>query len=909
MKKRIIAFIMTFMFSGLLFYDAFGQATLPTGYDGPWNSLPAGWSTTLASHSNAYDCFSSGVLQLCGWTHRLTINFDSNPDKLTFKVISDNVPGSERVMLVQESTDGSSWKTIETIRNIDFSSAGTCESYSIWLSTPSRYVRFRMNDYSGPDCFYIDSVNISSRGTVCYDRNIPSVPYLQHEPVTSTCGFGQDYYGMACMTDPKFNGQDIVYKFTADRDYTLYAFIKAYNEEGGLAVLDTCPDVPGASCLGYDIWGGFGCSSPNPDSCFGLVVFNAYKGKTYYIVHNIGDGGASDCGGDLKSTIFELNYYYEYEPLPDTALGEACCENSGFEYGNMTGWTAIRGGTPSGSSDYSYDIYLEPNILASTPGFQPDEFSLDDDLGSCPGGPPGDPAEPSTANNIRFTTTSGKNTIVPNTDSVVYRVCPAGGDYSVRIGNQEAGHQTECLEKNFEVTWNNAFFTYLYAAVFYDPPDHDWESKPRITVTMSDSATGEVIECGNYDLPSSGATVNGYYRTSAPNCANYPHVYYKNWTAVSNDLSSYIGRTVNIKACVMDCGQSAHYGYAYFDTYCAPFAIEGATICTVTDTAYLEAPRGFGDYQWYEGPYPGTTHVGSGRTIAIPNPQTGDIYTAIYYPHNVGTNCGFKYLTDTILVLGVTTSEDTCADGAGTTQLFASSGDTNATYAWSSDPPGFTSTDQNPVVTNPASTTNYIVTASSPLGCVTVDTVKIVIPCTVPVDMTHFSGYAEKNANQLQWKTASEENNERFEIQCSEDGNTFTTIGEAAGAGNSQKALKYNYTDYNPGRGTNYYRLKQVDFNGDFNFSRTIAIASWKNDLSINVSPVDGRIRLDIQSKEESAVEVYVYNIIGKSIYQEIIHAGKGGNSLLLKPHLESGYYMVRIISDNKSYQEKIWIE
>ena len=68
----------------------------------------------------------------------------------------------------------------------------------------------------------------------------------------------------------------------------------------------------------------------------------------------------------------------------------------------------------------------------------------------------------------------------------------------------------------------------------------------------------------------------------------------------------------------------------------------------------------------------------------------------------------------------------------------------------------------------------------------------------------------------LSWKTASEINNSHFEIERSNNGKDFIKIGEIAGQGTSNSTKRYQFTDKNPGSAQQYYRLKQVDFDGKF---------------------------------------------------------------------------------------------
>jgi hypothetical protein len=102
------------------------------------------------------------------------------------------------------------------------------------------------------------------------------------------------------------------------------------------------------------------------------------------------------------------------------------------------------------------------------------------------------------------------------------------------------------------------------------------------------------------------------------------------------------------------------------------------------------------------------------------------------------------------------------------------------------------------------------------------------INITLPVDLISFEAEREGDNIKLNWATASEENNNYFEIQKSYDGIVFTPIGYAEGAGNSNTILDYSYTDTDISKV--FYRLKQIDFNGEFEYSDVVAVRGSKRE-------------------------------------------------------------------------------
>jgi DNA/RNA endonuclease YhcR with UshA esterase domain len=106
----------------------------------------------------------------------------------------------------------------------------------------------------------------------------------------------------------------------------------------------------------------------------------------------------------------------------------------------------------------------------------------------------------------------------------------------------------------------------------------------------------------------------------------------------------------------------------------------------------------------------------------------------------------------------------------------------------------------------------------------------------LPIELISFTARNAGEVNQLQWATASEKNNDRFEIERSDDGQNWEVISEKAGAGDSQQRLEYSYDDKNPLDGVSYYRLRQVDFDGQFSFSPVRQVTRAKN-LLFSASP------------------------------------------------------------------------
>ena len=108
----------------------------------------------------------------------------------------------------------------------------------------------------------------------------------------------------------------------------------------------------------------------------------------------------------------------------------------------------------------------------------------------------------------------------------------------------------------------------------------------------------------------------------------------------------------------------------------------------------------------------------------------------------------------------------------------------------------------------------------------------------LPVEFSGFDLSIIKNAVSLEWSTASEINNDHFEIEHSTDNLHFTTVGIVKGKGNATTTNKYAYKHLNPSVGINYYRVKQVDFDGKFDYSHTLSTEIKGIEIKTGPNPV-----------------------------------------------------------------------
>ncbi len=177
----------------------------------------------------------------------------------------------------------------------------------------------------------------------------------------------------------------------------------------------------------------------------------------------------------------------------------------------------------------------------------------------------------------------------------------------------------------------------------------------------------------------------------------------------------------------------------------------------------------------------------------------------------------------------------------------------------------------------------------------------------VPIELVSFDVQkTEPKYALLEWVTASEINNSHFEIQRSKDGINYNVIGEVSGAGTSYDLTNYDYIDFTPLQGINYYRLKQVDFDGNYSYSEVRLLRFDETKASIQAYPIptSNFITIDLGSIPDFHAdhEIQLTNLQGQVIYRTTIERETLETSLNLTS-ISSGIYLLTV---NNLHQIKI---
>jgi hypothetical protein len=156
----------------------------------------------------------------------------------------------------------------------------------------------------------------------------------------------------------------------------------------------------------------------------------------------------------------------------------------------------------------------------------------------------------------------------------------------------------------------------------------------------------------------------------------------------------------------------------------------------------------------------------------------------------------------------------------------------------------------------------------------------------------------EQDYGLLMWSTASEHNNKGFSIEKSIDGIQWSIldfVGTKANNGNSQEKLDYQYKDANPFSGISYYRLKQEDIDGKFDYSPVRQLVYYKNDNFV-IYPNPARQQISITGIE-AGTEIRLLDYTGRLISSKTAH--QGANVISLQG-VSAGTYLLQFVQDNQ---------
>lgn len=181
---------------------------------------------------------------------------------------------------------------------------------------------------------------------------------------------------------------------------------------------------------------------------------------------------------------------------------------------------------------------------------------------------------------------------------------------------------------------------------------------------------------------------------------------------------------------------------------------------------------------------------------------------------------------------------------------------------------------------------------------------------TLPVTWLSFTAEKDPESEvKLKWSTANEINNGHFEVQRSSDGTHFTKLGSVPALDNSNSVQSYSYTDVKTINGNNFYRLKQVDLDGNFKYSAIVKANMTGALWVLFPNPATSKITIQIRSQLKN-VSFTLLDNNGKIVYhQSLASVNAGEYKDIPLANFTRGIYMLKIVSDEGSRTDKIIVQ
>ncbi|WP_296623165.1 T9SS type A sorting domain-containing protein [Marivirga sp.] len=180
---------------------------------------------------------------------------------------------------------------------------------------------------------------------------------------------------------------------------------------------------------------------------------------------------------------------------------------------------------------------------------------------------------------------------------------------------------------------------------------------------------------------------------------------------------------------------------------------------------------------------------------------------------------------------------------------------------------------------------------------------------TLPITLLSFEGICLDYETVLKWQTASESDNDYFTLEYSTNTKDWEMITEIAGSGNSNSTKNYSYTFKQAPSGNVFYRLKQTDFNGDFEYFPIVEVKSCVKDLAdieLKVFPVPTTaiFNLSFNKPLDQITYMKIYNTLGRSVF-----SSDNFHSIIDLSDHPMGIYFVQITLRSETITKKIMIE
>ncbi len=176
----------------------------------------------------------------------------------------------------------------------------------------------------------------------------------------------------------------------------------------------------------------------------------------------------------------------------------------------------------------------------------------------------------------------------------------------------------------------------------------------------------------------------------------------------------------------------------------------------------------------------------------------------------------------------------------------------------------------------------------------------------LPVTLLDFNGMDQGTSTLLSWTTASEKDNDHFDLERSSDGINFTLITTIRGVGTSASIIEYQYTDTKSWEAKVYYRLKQVDKDGNFHYSSIIQLSGRSGEINLFPNPAEDEISVEFYSSTSASISLF--DMYGREVLNDTIESGQVRKTYNIAL-LSEGIYVMTIKNASVNVSKKILVK
>ena len=185
----------------------------------------------------------------------------------------------------------------------------------------------------------------------------------------------------------------------------------------------------------------------------------------------------------------------------------------------------------------------------------------------------------------------------------------------------------------------------------------------------------------------------------------------------------------------------------------------------------------------------------------------------------------------------------------------------------------------------------------------------------LPIKLVSFEANFNMDMIELRWITSTEINNDFFTIEKSKNLKNWEVVSIVNGAGNSNINIEYFELDYSPYEGISYYRLKQTDYDGNFEYFNIVPVKvdlSKNGEMNLFPNPISRGSNLSIVlPKSDEGVLIVIRGVKGQEFYSKV-NLSLENNQLVAVPicsEIPAGLYLVTASSENQIYSQKLLIK